>query len=169
MRSQIAHASSRSVEVSRSCAVAIVARSYDRSGGIATLLAFAAWMGLRVRLAEVGQTEVRVDLRRCERGVAEEFLDRTKITATFQHVRRVGMTQGVWAVLLESNGLEASVECASNARRVESFASGRQQERLRVGGSSEFGSTACEPGGDCVGGGITNGHEPCFAALAGHA
>ena len=126
-------------------------------------------MGLRVRLAEVGQSKVCVDLGRGQGGVAEEFLDGTKVAAAFQHVRRVGMAQGVGSVLFEPNGLEASVECASNARRVESFASGRQQERLRVRGSSEFGSTACKPGSDCVGSRVTNGNEPCFAALAGHA
>ena len=112
---------------------------------------------------------MRVDLGGGERGVAEQFLDRAQVATALKHVRGVGVAQRVWAVLLESYGLEASVEGAADAGGIEPFAADRQQEgRWGIRGRY-LGTTAGEPGGDGIGGWVANWHEARLATLADHA
>jgi hypothetical protein len=48
-----------------------------------------------VNFAEAVSGDVSIDFGRCDRGVAEEFLDDAKVSAVFEEVRREAVTEHV--------------------------------------------------------------------------
>src|SRR5438132_6902599 len=59
-----------------------------------------------VHLQEMRDGDVRVTLRRRERGVAEHLLDGTKVGAAVEHVRRAGVPQRVRVEIRASRARE---------------------------------------------------------------
>src|SRR5262245_18374080 len=99
-------------------------------------------MRIPIHLGELRRVQVRVLLRRRERGMAEQLLDRAEIRAGLEQVRRERVTEGVRRDLFRKpRGPEAPLEQARpRARRQTSPARGDEKrlalaERLASAGT----------------------------------
>ena len=100
-----------------------------------------------VDAAQPARIHVAVDLRRRERGVAEQLLDRAEIGAALEQVRSERVAQPVWVA-----------EQAADGARVETSAAHREEQRV-VGAARELRPRLAQVPRDVVGGLLAERHH----------
>ena len=91
-------------------------------------------MSRPVHCEELVDRDVGVDLRRLDVGVAEHLLDEADVGATFEHVRRAGMTQQVRAAeLVHAGELHVALDLLRDEVRPHRLAVVGEEERCGVG------------------------------------
>src|SRR5439155_9871161 len=113
-----------------------------------------ARMGLVVDLPQARRIDVAVHLRRRERAVPEQLLDRAQVGAALEEMRRERVPETVWV-------REESPERA----RVETAAAGGEEERV-LGPARELRTRLPQVDGDAVRRLLAERHDPLLVALA---
>src|SRR5215210_6649341 len=113
-------------------------------------------MGAVVDAAQALAVDVAVHLRRRERAVAEQLLDRTQVGAALEEVRRERVPEPV-----------RMSERPAQRRRVEATAAHREEERV-LRAPREPGPGVAEVAGEPVGRLLAEWNDPLLAALAPH-
>ena len=76
-------------------------------------------MRLTVGRTQTFDADVRIELRRRQRRVAEKFLDHTKIGSAFEEVGRGGMSETVGAHRRPARGVDCPVHDAASHALIE--------------------------------------------------
>jgi len=106
-------------------------------------------MGVVVGLLEARGRQVRVDLRRRERLVAEKLLDAAQVRPVVEHVRGEAVPQGVGADARIESGLgQILIQLAANAPRAEPLPVLVDEEGVLIEpGGTGVGTVRCESRG----------------------
>jgi hypothetical protein len=124
-------------------------------------------MGLRVRRLEPLDGHVRVDLRRRERGVAEQFLDHAKVGTTFEQVGRGAVTQPVRAEVGSVRDVpEQLVHHRPDLALVGPTSTAPEEQGGSAPGADQAGPTAIQPFAHSCPSGHSEGHTALLVALA---
>ena len=112
---------------------------------------------------------MRIDLRGRKASVAQQFLDRSEVCATFQKVGGGAVTEPMRPEIGDPTGLQPGVDDAPNRPRINASAPGPDEESTTGPRPSKHRSPVPAPGSDRVIRGQPERHSTFFGALTEYA